>query len=242
MASCETRTVNLGWKNLAQALRRETFDLIVAMNVLNEFGDVPSRARLVQSLLQRHLTANGVLILIEPGLQRATRELMELRDLLMGSVHILAPCLHHDACPMLRHSGRDWCHFYLDWDRPKIIADLDRLIGNKKEYLKFSYLILTDDRRQATDEGSYRVVSAPLRSKGKMELLLCPAEGNDTSRLHRITRFDKDRAPANADLDRVTRGDMVTGVTSDRVTQQTPFTIHAPWTTEMPRNVRPSHK
>lgn len=272
-AAYRSRALDLHWRNIGQALHGERFDIIVAMNVLNEFGDVAARARLVNALLQNHLSHNGVLIYIEPGLQRTTRELMELRDLLLchseqseessvptGSfaplrtclrsaqddkqphIHILAPCLHHDACPMRKHNARDWCHFYLDWERPKIIADLDRLIGNKKEYLKFSYLILTaslvasrqslatavtSDQRPVTSDRCYRVVSAPLRSKGKTELLLCPSQGNDTGRLYRLTRLDKERGPANADMDRVMRGDIVTVSGTEHLSNHDAFAILA---------------
>lgn len=136
---------------------------------------------------------------------------------------------------MLSHNKRDWCHFYLDWERPKIIADLDRLIGNKKEHLKFSYLVLTASESRnpspqfragiGTSEHLFRVVSAPLRSKGKIELLLCPAEGNDTGRLHRVTRLDKERGPANADLDRVWRGEIVECHAKGQIAREDHFRI-----------------
>ncbi|MBI4239213.1 MAG: hypothetical protein HY696_12470 [Deltaproteobacteria bacterium] len=225
----KTLTTTLTRKNLASALRHERYDIIFLMNVLNELGDIEERQRIVTALCHHHLTPDGVLIIIEPGLQRTTRDLMGLRDALfvtekpdqpledVSPFHILAPCLHQDICPMRAHNARDWCHFALRWSRPKLIADLDRLIGNNKEDLKWSYLILSNTPPKIP-ANIYRVVSSPLRSKGKIELLLCPATGHHTNRLRRIVRLDKDRAPGNTDLDRIQRGDVVTCGAEDRLT------------------------
>lgn len=240
--ACKSLTTMLARKNLAAALRHERYDIVFLMNVLNELGDLEERQRIVTALCQHHLTPDGVLIIIEPGLQRTTRDLMGLRDALfaaatqpdepthlsthaLANFHILAPCLHHDCCPMRAHNARDWCHFALQWNRPKIIADLDRLIGNNKEDIKYSYLILSNSAATSNPDlhtSAYRVVSSPLRSKGKVEILLCPATGSHTYRLRRLVRLDKDRAPGNADLDLVRRGDLATCGIEDRLTTNGP--------------------
>lgn len=203
-------------KHLAIGLRKQRFDLILCTNLLNELGPLTVRQQVVQHLLRHHLSERGVLIIIEPALQQTTRELMQLRDDLLDAtpVPILAPCLHQASCPMLRHNARDWCHAYLDWRRPPLIAQVDQLIGNKKDFLKFSYLILGQPLPAAphttpSPAARYRVVSAPMRSKGKTELLLCPDATGDTSRLHRIARLSKDRTARNTALERAWRGDLV---------------------------------
>ncbi len=213
-------------------LAGERFDLIVCANLLNEMGPIPNRERLMNNLLAHHLTERGVLIIIEPALRQTTRDLMELRDRLVPTARILAPCLHHDRCPMLALSNRDWCHAYLDWHRPELITKLDALIGNKKDYLKFSYLILESNKQPtsaqkeaALPQPLYRVVSAPLRSNGKIELLLCPATGNATSQLVRLTRLDKDTSALNRDMDHVLRGDLATTTSRTRIGKTDPFTI-----------------
>lgn len=262
-ATLTTHTAPVRANTLAAACRHERFDIIVCANLLNEIGDFGERERLVHACMQR-LAPHGVLIILEPALQKITRELMQLRDALLGVAgtpgnegrpsaagglgrrtrdegrrpFVLAPCLHHTACPMLRHNKRDWCHAYLDWRRPQVIAALDHLIGNKKEYLKFSYLILASrPASESADSGRscYRVVSAPLRTNGKCEWLLCPADGQDTSRLFRLVRLDKHRSPANATLDRVLRGDLITVNTMqvgalDRITILQSFRDPAPET------------
>jgi hypothetical protein len=113
---------------------------------------------------------------------------------------------------MLAINKRDWCHMYLNWERPPIIEKLDRLVGLKKDYLKFSYLILhsrdesrvTSHESPVTSRQLWRVVSAPLRSNGKIELLIC----NETG-LKRLVRQDKDLSEKNAILDNLTRGDLI---------------------------------
>lgn len=207
------------------------FDIIVCANILNELGPLANRERLMANLLTHHVSPRGVLIIIEPALRHTTRELMALRDCLLPRVRILAPCLHHNVCPMLTQSARDWCHAYLDWERPKLIADIDRLIGNKKEYLKFSYMLLESHGRPFTPAppAYYRVVSAPLRSKGKIELLLCPADTSDTQRLLRIARLDKDASARNRGMDRVVRGDLAMTHSRGRLGKADEFSIIQPF-------------
>lgn len=221
-------------KNVARILHNEKFDIIFLVNCLSELGDMTRQVFLARSLLSNNLTERGAIIIIEPALRWTTRNLMKLRDQLvtnpptinhqLSTINILSPCLHNEACPMLKASHRDWCHMYLDWERPDVIARVDALIGNRKDYLKFAYLILerrtTNDEQRTTNNELWRVVSAPMHSKGKTELLLCNASG-----LRRVTRLDKDRSPANADLDRVMRGDLVETTVDERTGKAANFKL-----------------
>ncbi|MBI2344318.1 MAG: methyltransferase domain-containing protein [Deltaproteobacteria bacterium] len=234
--------------NTLPSLRGGPFDVILCANLLNEIPSERERLGLVSTLVQQHLTDHGISLILEPALRQPTRALMVLHDQLLAPhttphtdprsprsprslariPHILAPCLHQAACPMLRPSRRDWCHAYLDWERPPLIAKLDHLIGNRKEYLKFSYLILSNRGSETSRLNQhlpqYRVVSAPLRSKGKTELLLCPATAAPEA-LTRLTRLDRDRSSANAEFDRVLRGDIVETMATTRLTADTDFRI-----------------
>lgn len=221
-----TSSARVTAKSLQKELSGGKFEIIVCANLLNEMPDIETRAKLVQTLLLQHLAPDGALIIIEPALREITRDLMNLRDQLLKATpesarpNVIAPCLHQLACPMLQHNTRDWCHAYLAWERPRFIAEVDHLIGNRKDFLKFSYLILEQMSKAAPAEknpkkkstpAQYRVVSAPLRTNGKLELLLCPDAENFPQTLLRINRLDRDRGPANAAIDSVLRGDMVTG-------------------------------
>jgi ribosomal protein RSM22 (predicted rRNA methylase) len=194
-------------KNLRHVLGHGRYDIIFLSNILSELKDEVEAGRMIGALLSDHLAPAGRLIVIEPALQRTSRSLMTVRDILLGfeiPLRIVAPCLHENACPMRIMGRRDWCHMYLDWERPAIIEKIDRLVGNRKDYLKFSYLIAANDWRREGNDAHWRVVSAPLQSKGKVELLVCNRRG-----LIRLSRLDKDRSGENAVFDRLQRGDLI---------------------------------
>lgn len=188
----------------------EKFDLILSINFLSELSR-ERRLTLVEQLIRHHLADSGRFLIIEPALRQTTRELMELHDRLVErrSAAVLAPCLHQAACPMLAANNRDWCHTYLEWERPPWIEKIDRLVGIRKDYLKCSYLVLGQVGTPLTAPlpDTWRVVSGPLNSKGKSERLLCGPAG--LPNLVRITRLDRDRSEANFDFDRLQRGDIL---------------------------------
>ena len=201
---------------LPKLLPRRRYDLILIANTLNEMTPSERRARLITQLMERYLSEDGRLIIIEPALRQPTRELMELHDVLLETddIFVHAPCLHQAACPMLAASGRDWCHMYWDWERPAMIAAFDRLVGIRKDYLKASYLVLA---RQAAPvrRQDWRVVSGPLNSKGKTERLLCGEASLPD--LRRLVRLDRDRSLQNAAFDRAQRGDVMRVKAKERV-------------------------
>ena len=196
-------------------------DLILALNLL---GELPRQHRLslVERLLRHHLHPEGRLLLLEPALQRTTRELMELHDEMVNrnSGRVYAPCLHQARCPMLAANRRDWCHTYLEWERPDWIARLDQLVGIRKDYLKCSYLLLGSRKgADIVSPQTWRVVSGHLNSKGKSELLLCGP--GSLPRLKRVNRLDRDRSEVNREFDRVQRGDIVQVFCEERIYSDT---------------------
>jgi len=198
-------------RSIRPSLRGKKFDLIIASNILNEIGTTREQASLCQMLIDHHLSQSGVLIIVDPALQKTARALMEVRDLL--NAFILSPCLHERPCPMRAYNRRDWCHFYLEWHCPEIIRKIDRLLGIKHDYLKLAYLILRQTPHPLPARGRgkcgeapdlWRVVSSPLKSKGKCEFVLCGA-----GRLNRILRLDYDRSDLNRAFDCIKRGDII---------------------------------
>lgn len=203
-----TKTATLA--QTRKALGNDRFHILIVANVLNEMSDTQERYEFICKLIDQHLAPNGRLIIIEPALQRTTRDLMLLRDQLVTETKIatvLAPCLHQALCPMRANNPRDWCHTYVNWERPQVIADLDMLIGNKKDYLKMSYMVMKPVANAINlAKNVWRVVSAPMKSKGKLEILFC---GQKDGNLLRVTRQDKDRSKFNIALDQLQRGDIV---------------------------------
>jgi len=188
------------------------YDLIVLSNVLNElFRDKPDRtsrrAAILADLLKLNLAPAGSCIIIEPSLRETSRDLLSVRDGLIGAgFTIYSPCLMQEPCPALANP-RDWCHEDRPWDPPQLIKDIDEIIGLRKDALKFSYLVVRRDTHTfaaCCAEGSFRVVSEPLVTKGKRELFICGSGGRKL-----VMRQDKDKAPGNEAFDGLFRGDVV---------------------------------
>jgi ribosomal protein RSM22 (predicted rRNA methylase) len=196
----------------AGQLAEGPFDLILVSNVLNELypfdeDRVAKRIALMRMLLTRLLADNGSCIIIEPALRGIARELHDVRDgLLEQGFLVYSPCLSGTRCPA-RENPRDWCHEDIPWDPPVLVKEVDRLTGLRKDSLKFSYLVLRKDGRSLADlfgRDSFRVVSEPLVTKGKMEFYICGAKGRKL-----VTRLDKDRSAANQFFEVLKRGAIV---------------------------------
>jgi ribosomal protein RSM22 (predicted rRNA methylase) len=207
--SIKARTFN---QALARVRLSKKYDLIILHHVLNEFTRLGAqqRAEWLLPLLNHHLKPDGLVIIIEPALKRPGRELMALRDHLLAEApyRILAPCLHENICPMLAGTKSDWCHFYVNWQEPDFMKQLDHLLGNDNRHLKLSYLLLgwSEAWREIFPDRDrwFRVVSNRMATRGKTEMILCGRPGRI-----RVTRLDRHRSPNNQDLDKTKRGDLV---------------------------------
>jgi len=225
--SFESATKEVAPGTLDAILKDHRFDIAIFANLLNELED-EDRYHLCREAIIGHLSEGGVLLIIDPALRDTTRPLMALRDRLVGEglVEVAAPCLHQSGCPMLSDNDRDWCHFYIDWEPPEYLSRLDRLSGMNHRHLKMAYFILRKSAGPAPDKkGKWRVVSSPIVTKGKRELVLCGESG----RLRRVARLDRDASESNSDLDSAMRGDVVACSESGRITKEDRFEIARPW-------------
>jgi ribosomal protein RSM22 (predicted rRNA methylase) len=171
------------------------FDLIVAAHLLNELSerlDLDGRARLVAGWCRDLLEPDGTCIAIEPALRDTSRALLGVRDrLLAAGLHVTAPCFCQTVCPALRRE-RDWCH-----DSAEVL-----IAGRSR--VDFSYLVLRQSAATAVDPSRYRVVSDPIKDKGRLRFFVCGIAGR-----FELMRLDRDRAAANQALDQARRGDVV---------------------------------
>jgi ribosomal protein RSM22 (predicted rRNA methylase) len=171
------------------------FDLIVAAHLLNEFGqslDFDGRARLVAGWCRDLLEPDGTCIVIEPALRQTSRALLAVRDrLLVAGLYVVAPCLCQMACPALVHE-HDWCH-----DSAEVL-----IAGRSR--VDFSYLVLRRFAAGKVDPTCYRVVSDPIKDKGRLRFFICGESGRCV-----LMRLDRDGAVANQALDQARRGDIV---------------------------------
>lgn len=209
-ASLKTFKINI---ENTRALPEGSYDIIILSNILNElFYDdnkrIAERVSFLNTVIDKFLTPDGSCIIIEPALRETTRGMLKVRDnLIKNGFKIYSPCLMNEPCPALLNP-KDWCHEDIPWNPPVIIKEIDKLTGLRKDSLKFSYLVLRKDKLSLSDileKNSFRLVSEPLISKGKIEFFICGHGGRQL-----ITRLDKDETPSNKQFQKLQRGDIVT--------------------------------
>jgi ribosomal protein RSM22 (predicted rRNA methylase) len=171
-----------------------TFDLVVAAHLLNELDvDVDQRARLLVGWCRELLRPGGTCIVIEPALRVTSRALLAVRDrVLAAGLFVVAPCLLQSPCPALARA-RDFCH------------DSAAAVVENRSRVDFSYLVLRWGAQARADSSMFRVVSDPMKDKGRLRFFVCGLAGRLL-----LTRLDRDVSTANQALDRCARGELVT--------------------------------
>jgi precorrin-6B methylase 2 len=204
-------------------------DLVVIGTLLNE---LTAEARI--ALVERALAAigdDGAVIIIEPALRDTARALHELRDAILGTGrgHVFAPCTRTLApCPALADPS-DWCHEDRALQLPRRTAELARLTHLRDGGMKFAYLVLRREPLALVDAApAWRVVSAPMPAKGKLEIIGCSNAGRVPLRLLR-----RHRNPANRSIEQADRGDvLITDAPADdtrvEITRETGVERRAP--------------
>ncbi|HMF90137.1 MAG TPA: small ribosomal subunit Rsm22 family protein [Candidatus Angelobacter sp.] len=124
--------------------------------------------------------AKQFLVVIEPGTVRGFAAVHRARSLLIAqNANILAPCPHHDACPMA--GTRDWCHFAQRLERTTAHRQA-KTAALAYEDEKFSYLVAS---RDAFPPAASRIVRHPRKHSGHVQLTLCAHEGIETRTVSR---------------------------------------------------------
>jgi ribosomal protein RSM22 (predicted rRNA methylase) len=187
------------------------FDTILVGHLLNEVpGGATARAALVGTLLDR-LARGGSVVLLEPALRETSRALLEVRDQLVASgVAVRAPCLYRAGCPALERDS-DWCHAERPLDAPPLVARLAQRARVNRDRIKMTYLILAARESKWADPPEvppeariYRIVSEPLRQKGRMRYMGCGPSGRTL-----IGLLDRHLSDENQDFERLDRGDLI---------------------------------
>lgn len=180
-------------RGLRPAGAQGRFDLIVAAHLLNELAlDEDGRTRLVLGWCRELLEDDGTCILVEPALRETSRGLLAVRDrLIAAGLFVVAPCLWQGPCPALTRE-RDFCHMSA------------AAIAQGRSRVDFSYLVLRKQGVANADHSVFRMVSDPMKDKGRLRLFACGPAGRLL-----VTRLDRERSPANQLLDEIERGDVV---------------------------------
>lgn len=217
------RTVVFSLNEATARLGDAPFDVIVMANVWNEWIDAAEVSKHEQLELVRRLLNllrdDGCLIWIEPALKETSRRLHHLHDAILEhlpAATVFAPCVHQRPCPCVApENSKDWCHTEFSWTPSATITAMDRRIGNRKDALKFSYLVLRKDGKNVLDlrrpgvrapekSACWRVVSERITEKGKQRAFLCGALGRV-----QMTRLDRHASPANCAFEKLNRGEIV---------------------------------
>jgi ribosomal protein RSM22 (predicted rRNA methylase) len=143
-------------------------DLVVISYALGELA--PQQRKLAIEFAW--LRARQMLILVAPGTPEDFRTILDARARLLElGAHLLAPCPHEFACPMV--DGSDWCHFSQRLERT---SDHRRLklgaLGYEDE--KFSYVVAS---RDASARATARILRHPQKHSGHVQLRLCTGSG-----------------------------------------------------------------
>ncbi|OYX83732.1 MAG: hypothetical protein B7Y75_05125 [Azorhizobium sp. 35-67-5] len=146
-------------------------DLVIASYVINELDDGP-RARLVASMWDK---TEDVLLIVEPGTPAGFARIVATRaQLIAKGAHVIAPCPHDGACPMM---PPDWCHFSQRLRRSRAHKHL-KGAELPFEDERFSYVALS---RTPAAEHPSRVLSQPAITKIAVTAKLCTTNGIKTA-------------------------------------------------------------
>jgi SAM-dependent methyltransferase len=189
-------------------------DLVLLADALNEAAlPQPDPAATGADVVRRALALaapGGYLVVIEPALRSLTRLLHAVRDRLLAAdpgIRVVAPCLHWRPCPALAREDA-WCHEERTWNRPGIVADIDRRIRHDKRWLKYAYLVLTRSGRtlgeasaeRAAGAGTWRAVTNRHDVKGKTRIAGCGEPG--WRDIECLSRHENDATRAFFELER----------------------------------------
>ena len=142
-------------------------DLVIASYVINELTD-SAREKLVAAMWAK---TNDTLVIVEPGTPAGYQRILDARaQLIKAGAHVIAPCPHDVACPLVKP---DWCHFSQRLQRSRVHKQL-KSAELPYEDEKFIYLAVS--RIPVTPRPS-RVLAQPVTTKIAITAKLCTESG-----------------------------------------------------------------
>ncbi len=143
-------------------------DLVIAAYALVEL----THAQVAPTALRLFAAATVALVLIEPGTPEGWRRLMLARGAIIATGgHILAPCPHAKACPLI---GNDWCHFSIRVQRSKAHKSA-KAADVPFEDEKYIYLIASPNHIETMP--TTRIIAQPHVTKPGIRMKICNADG-----------------------------------------------------------------
>jgi ribosomal protein RSM22 (predicted rRNA methylase) len=159
------------------------YDLIVASFFLNESD---SSGRDWTSFFEGLLADGGIVLVLEPSLRQTSESLESWRDELAQreDLHIWAPCLHRQECPLLR-SGKYWCHEVRAWQPPQSLSFVNRRLYREVHVTKYSFLAFGKTAPERLTGFGMRLVSPVSKQKRALVFSGCCTDG--TVRTFRVS-------------------------------------------------------
>lgn len=113
----------------------------------------------------------GMQVIVEPGTPAGWQRILVVRDKLRSlGAHLVAPCVHHQDCPI---AAPDWCHFSRRVARSRV----HRLTkGAEVPWEDEKYIFIAASRDPIAVSGS-RVLSPPRVNGGVGRVKLCRTDG-----------------------------------------------------------------
>lgn len=146
-------------------------ELVVASYVINELSE-NERAALADAMWAK---TRDTLLVVEPGTPAGYARILDLRaQLIARGAHMIAPCPHDAACPLVTP---DWCHFTQRLQRSRAHKHL-KGADLPYEDEKFSYIVLS---RHAPAQRPARVLAQPIVTKIAVTAKICTPDGLDTA-------------------------------------------------------------
>jgi len=155
-------------------------DIVVIGHVLNEL----SASQRTSVIARAWQATRQLLVIVEPGAPAFFPIITGARQqLIQDGGHIVAPCTHHQHCPM---PAGEWCHFGQKIARP----DVQRTAkGAELGWEEAKYTFVACQRTPITHTGM-RLMHDPMRAKGYIDVVGCDKTGIHT---HRIQKRDTQR-------------------------------------------------
>lgn len=187
------------------------FDLIILGYCLEELfpdskkGWQETQKNWIRSLLP-YLTPHGMFLFVESSLQHSNHRLLALRDQLVHEgFPVQAPCVWKGDCPAL--AKKNLCYAQRDFEKPKLIKEIQRAAQINLSSLKMSYLILRNPESgwpQLPDHPLYRIISPPIDTHAGKRFHLCGTDGKKDLGTHL-----QESTPENKAFDYLKRGELI---------------------------------
>jgi ribosomal protein RSM22 (predicted rRNA methylase) len=147
-------------------------DLVLIAYVLDEL-EPAARDPLIEQLWR--LTAD-ILVIVEPGTTEGWKRILAARDILIrAGAHLLAPCPHARACPLI---APDWCHFSARVARSRLHREAK---GGTMPWEDEKFIYLAASRTPGLRTAA-RVIAPPHVGKVAVTLKLCQSDGQAAER------------------------------------------------------------